>query len=99
MPVIVLERLGLPHLRYYTTVSVALLAFALYYAFENSVHSESTKENASPDISGANIGDTTISPLSDSFGDRLINILVQDAWITWVNMTQCSASNVLSYLV
>ena len=64
MPVILLERIPLPSLRTYTSVSVLLLSLALFYAyqcvltFQSPGQSDLSDENGIPNIHSVSVAET-----------------------------------------
>ena len=92
MPIVLLERLPLPSLRTYTTISVVLLACAVYYALQLSserqyeIEASRTRRNRS-----ANITNGTSSNSSEVFdpGQGYLNgavlVLMEEAWCVWVS--------------
>lgn len=93
MPVVLLERLPLPSLKTYTTVSVVLLACAVYYAHDvvTGIHEEdtnSTKENVTVPTK-VNVTNSTLE--SNGYVLGMVDVLFQEAWCIWtlINMAYC----------
>lgn len=84
MPVVVLERFPLPSLKVYTSVSIALLAIAIYYGSEIVTRFDEIDGEKLPNI------DTSLnihrSWIGDSYGFRILTVLTQEAWTIWVDI-------------
>ena len=113
MPVILLERIPLPSLQTYTSVSVLILSVALYYAH----HTVTTFDMDS--MNTMDFGDeVTVEPMPDddvltdahninatlpydSVGWNMFHILTTEVWCVWVSSwtlhTQVQWQTVYSY--
>ena len=91
MPVVLLERLPLPSLRTYTTISVTLLACALHYASQvvserRQVELEEARKNASLDGT-LNISDNSsdVFDTGQVFITTAVSVLLDETWCVWVS--------------
>lgn len=97
MPVILLERIPLPSLQTYTSVSVLVLSVALYYAYHtvttvdiNSIHAVDFGDGvtvepvADDDVLNEHHEMVNISLPYDSVGWNMFHILTSEVWCVWV---------------
>ncbi|XP_063227756.1 E3 ubiquitin-protein ligase AMFR-like [Bacillus rossius redtenbacheri] len=100
MPVILLDRLPLPSLRAYTILSVVLLSFSVYYAFEVSRETNwkvnSTWQAGSLDVNdnenttAENVRSINYVPLAVKI-KQLVTFMIQEPLCIWtlINMAYC----------
>ena len=91
MPVVLLERLPLPSLKTYTTVSVVLLACAVYYAHD--VVTGSADENVDKNTTTENVTELKVNSSNnatlrhnDGYVIGMVDVLLQEAWCIWVRI-------------
>lgn len=104
MPVILLERIPLPSLQTYTSVSVLVLSVALYYAYHtvttvdiNSIHDMDFGDGvtvepvADDEVLNEHHDMVNISLPYDSVGWNMFHILTSEVWCVWilVNSAYC----------
>lgn len=100
MPVILLERIPLPSLQTYTSVSVLVLSVALYYAYHtvttvdiNSIHEldfgdgVTVEPVADDEVLNEHHDMVNISLPYDSVGWNMFHILTSEVWCVWVGNT------------
>lgn len=97
MPVVLLERLPLPSLRTYTSISIALLGCAVYYAVqivhERHADLEEARKNASGtaeevEVKIKNGTNYSVSALNSgqSYLDQTVDVLFEETWCVWVRI-------------
>ena len=91
MPVVLLERLPLPSLRTYTSVSVVLLACAVYYASQvvyerQSALEEAAEKNDSLEaiINGPNNA-SNVFDTGQAYLRNGVEVLLEETWCVWVS--------------
>ena len=107
MPVLILERMPLPSLRTYTTISVLFLACALYFANEivleaSSKNSTNTQpvsgelgtDGVPPDLSNENISESHIqhNTSQEAYARQITEALMSEAWFVWVRIVDFTFS-------